>query len=163
MKRTLQTLALLLLLCSVASAQDTQRRNLAGLRGVVVVTYVGDQEPLLLRLIDEVDIRAAVERQLRHAGLNVGTVEQLIENPPSLHVAVAGMRCGDTVVYHLGVSLYERGMTARRPGDDAKIISWEREMIGAANAPGQILEAVKRVVEEFLNDWEAMRPQKNKP
>ena len=156
------TISLFLICLPISSRQlDGNQIALRGLRGVVPVVVIEDGSPLP-RMIPEATLKTEVELRLRREGLNIGSTSQFKEvpKPPMLMISLVGLESNDSILFAVTIQLYEVA-TVQRTGSQQGVCTWDDSQMGIirGDSTQPLREALRNVLDRFINDWLAANPR----
>jgi hypothetical protein len=148
-----------------SKADDVQNATLRGLSGVRVLVEPLDSKMERAGLTKE-QIQTDVEFQLRQAGVRVLTEEerQGVRGTPALSVKVDGLLSYNSqglAAYTLSVEAYQDARLAAN-GASALVMTWRVSsisLVGSANLPTGIRNAVRALVDQFIDAYRRVNPQ----
>jgi hypothetical protein len=158
-------LLLLAIAPQVQAESEYERRSLVGLKAVYVLVETIDREAEQDGL-PRSTLQTDIELKLRQAGIAIHTVEQSARAPGSpylyLNVAAGKNRAG-FYAYHVRLSLEQGVSLIRAPTVTVTGSTWQSNgVIGIVRSGNvaKIRDAVRDVVDEFINAYLAANPTK---
>ena len=163
MRKALALLAVLFLIPSFVVGQS-QRDSLAGLPGVSYALYLPtDLEQLR---VSPTELGTTVELRLRESGVRVLYSKEDRQYYGFLEVSIFTYDMEDgTSVYTVGAAYHQNATLQRfKSSPSFSVVTWqEKGVYGVANNSEirePLKEAVKAVLEKFINDYLAANPKR---
>jgi hypothetical protein len=158
-------LLVLVLICGSASAQDIEqtRNALRGLSGVYIMPENPLEEDAVRGGLSQDNIRAEVERQLRHAGIRVLSREEWEQEPgkPYLQVWPKVLKGGvlGGYMYHITVEFKQYVTLFRSPSVQVFGSTWSTEYMGYTPELRDIRDKMKERIERFIDAYRSVNPK----
>lgn len=146
-------------------AVEAFRETLAGLTGVNVQVAPMNADAERDGLTPS-DLQTEVESRLRESGIRVLTQTELfsaVAGTPFLHLDVTTLRLNGVYAYSLRLELWQAVRLTRDAAIQSLAVTWSTSgVIGTVRAThlGEVREAVRSMVDEFISDYLAANPKR---
>lgn len=151
--------AIIWLLPQPCAAQDLEinRATLRSLESLYVAIEKLDPDARSQGL-DEAQLRAEAEEQLKRAGLALRTKNEFDLSPEKvvLYIRLSTLRRGSCIAYSVSVALRQEVVLVRDPGIALVTETWSVGGIGSAD-PGKLKDVARKAVKTYLDRFISAR------